>query len=135
MPYLTKGEFTDLLGVEPPSNFQYLLEMASAVLDAETRYFYAVKDLEQDEVPHRAKQFKRAIAMQIMFFDAHDIASVEDLNNRPDVVSIGDTSVSYNRNSSSSESSQRSTAMSQDVANILASIGLLYRGGRNVNFT
>lgn len=128
MPYLTKEEYQELTGGDVPANFDYLEERAGAELDSVTRFFYAFHDLDND-IPFRRRQFKRAVALQIKFFVERGTDNVEAMNNEPDSVTVGATTVTKNRIMQGVQDSSRLSVVSQDSLNALAGTGLLYRGG------
>lgn len=124
--YLSQSEFIKLTGVDSVKNYEALEMRASAELDTLTRFYFQNNELGDDFI---SNQFKRALAMQILFFDEAGTTSSEQMNSQPDSVRIGNTTVSYNRTGTSSEVNKRSTAVSQDALNLLKGTGLLYRGG------
>lgn len=123
--YITEYEFMEYAGEHAPSKFKYYLMQASAELDSVTRFHYHHHELGDDFV---SEQFKKALVAQIVFYDNVGTTSSEELNQQPDSVSIGGTTVSYNRNQASAESVRRESALSQDALNLLRGTGLLYRG-------
>lgn len=123
--YITQEEYEDFTEKEAPENFKYLEEIASAELDSVTRFYFRFNELGND---FKSEQFKKALIFQIDFFVTNKAHSVEQLNNKPDSVRIGDTTVSYNRTGTGAESSKRDSALSKDALNALRGTGLLYRG-------
>lgn len=123
--YITQEEYTDFTGKSTPENFKYLLEIASTELDVVTRFYFRHNELADDL---KSEQFKKALIFQVDFMIENKITSVEQLNNKPDSVRIGDTTVSYNRTGTSAESSKRDSMLSKDALNALRGTGLLYRG-------
>ena len=127
MAYLSKDEYKQFTGKDPDDNFNAMLDRASAELDVLTRFFYQYHEL-GDSI--RDKQFKRAVAYQIELYDIIGATSVEELNNQPDSIRIGDTTVSQNSTIASTEATKRDNLISKDAINMLAFTGLLYRGSR-----
>ena len=126
MPYLNTDEFIQLSGViETPDNIEYLIKRASAELDALTRFYYVHKELTDDWV---SNQFKLALVEQVLFYVSMGATSVEEMNNQPDSVRIGDTTVTQNRTITNGNSNVRQTSISKDATNLLMPTGLLYRG-------
>ncbi len=123
--YITPEEYTEFTGKKAPSNFKYLVEIASAELDAVTRFYFRFNELADDL---KSVQFKKALIFQVDFMIENKITSVEQLNSKPDSVRIGDTTVSYNRTGTSAESSKRDSILSKDALNALRGTNLLYRG-------
>lgn len=123
--YLSETEFLKLTGVDPMANYKELEMRASAELDTVTRFHYQFNELGND---FKSNQFRRALATQILFFDESETTSSEAMNAKPDSVRIGNTTVSYNRSSTTSENNKRTSALSQDALNLLSGTGLLYRG-------
>ncbi len=126
MEYITKEEFKELTGTEAPKDFKFLELRARAELDTATRFYFRTNPFKNDYI---TEQFKMAMVVQIQFYIDMDTTSSEKMNDKPDSVRIGDTTVSYNRSSNSTESNRRDAALSQDAVNLLRGTGLLYRGG------
>lgn len=125
--YLTAEEYKEITGNDVPDNFGVLLSRASAELDSVTRFFYVNNSLDDDYVT-RKRAFKRAVALQIEFMADKPTPTVEALNAQPDSVTIGDTTIAYNRSVGSAETQKRTSAVSEDALNALSFTGLLYRG-------
>ncbi|WP_019377674.1 hypothetical protein [Virgibacillus halodenitrificans] len=125
MNYLTHTEYQGLGFTEmDPNEFERLIKKASDVIDNATRFFYRTNELETD-VSIRKEQFKKAIAAQVEYFN--EIGSTTDYGmNEPSSVQIGRTSMSAGgRNSNQA---QKNSVLSNDAADYLHSVGLLYRG-------
>lgn len=123
--YLTYTEYQGFGFTEmDPSEFERLIKKASDVIDSATRFFYRTNELETD-VSIRKEQFKKAIAAQVEYFN--EIGSTTDYGmNEPSSVQIGRTSMSAGgRNSNQA---QKNSVLSNDAADYLNSVGLLYRG-------
>lgn len=129
MAYITNSDFRRITGEQEPDNFEFLELRASNELDAATNHYFQYNELKDDFV---GRKFKTALALQILFFMEAGTASSEKMNDKPDSVRIGQTTVSYNRTGSGAESSRRQNALSQDALNTLKGTGLLYRGVRHV---
>ena len=125
MVYITQEEYKELTGEDAPVSFKRLEMKARAELDSVTRFYYVRNPLNDDFV---GNQFKLAMVAQIDFYVDSGTTSSEDMNNQPDSVRIGNTTVSYNRTGTGAEQSRRSSALSQDALNLLKATGLLYRG-------
>lgn len=125
MVYITQEEYKELTGEDAPVNFKRLEMKARAELDSVTRFYYVRNPLNDDFV---GNQFKLAMIAQIDFYVDSGTTSSEDMNNQPDSVRIGNTTVSYNRTGTGAEQSRRSSALSQDALNLIKATGLLYRG-------
>lgn len=123
--YITQSEYTEFTGETAPENFKFLEEIASAELDSVTRFYFRFNELADDL---KSTQFKKALMFQINFYVQTGFSSVEEMNNQPDSVRMGDTTVSYNRTGTGAESNKRDTALSKDALNALRGTGLLYRG-------
>lgn len=124
--YITEEEFKEFTGEDAPDNFKYLEMSARAELDTATRFHFRTNEFTDDYI---SQQFKQAMVVQIKFYMDKDTTSSEAMNDTPDSVRIGDTTVSYNRSGNATERSRRDTALSQDAVNLLRGTGLLYRGG------
>lgn len=126
MPYLTYAEYNDFGFSEmEESEFTRLEKRASDVLDGVTRYFYKLKDLEKD-APFRREQFKKAVAVQIEYFNDMGATSTHGMN-EPSTVTIGRTSMSQGSRDSQQTAPQKSI-ISDDVYFYLKDTGLLYSG-------
>lgn len=123
--YLSAEKYTELTGKQTNDFYKTYEMRASAELDVITRFYYQFNELKDD---FKGNQFLKAIAIQIDFMTKNNGETVEDMNNKPDSVRIGDSTVTYNRTGTNTESSRRYTAVSQDAMNLLAPTGLLYRG-------
>lgn len=122
---LTEQEYTDLTGEDTPVKFNALVKQAVAELNPVTRFFYEFNELEDD---FRGRQFKHALALQVKFYVDAKTSSSDVYNNKPDTVSIGDTTINYNRTISGAKTDRRASMVSQDALNLLRGTGLLYRG-------
>ena len=124
MTYLTYQEYIDLGFPEiGESEFYKLLPKASDVIDSVTRSFYRFNDIEQD-VPFRREQFKKAIAAQIQYFHDMGVTSSHELEVF-ETVTIGRTTISSNRGSSSNET-KKNSIISIDALMYLRNAGFLY---------
>ena len=124
MAYLTYQEYIDLGFPEiGESEFNKLLPKASDVIDSVTRSFYKFNDMEQD-VPFRREQFKKAIAAQIQYFHDMGGTSSHELE-MAGTVTIGRTTVSSTRGSSSDET-KKNSIISIDALMYLRDAGFLY---------
>lgn len=126
--YITSDDYQQLTGKEAPENFKHLEMMASAELNSVTRFYFEFNELADDL---KSKQFKKAMAIQISFLASNEMMTVEELNNQPDSVRMGDTTVTYNRTGTGAEVRKRHSALSGDALNALRGTGLLYRGVRH----
>lgn len=129
MPYLTFSEFDELTGKATDvteEEFNKLLPKSSDVLDNATSYFYCKNDIGED-MPWRAKQFKKALCAQIQYFKSMGGTSFEEINSTPQTFSAGRTSVS-NASRYNSGGRNESKPMAEDVKIYLSGTGLLYAG-------
>lgn len=128
MAYLTLDEYKQM-NYEPlnDTEFAKLLNKASAVLDNLTRRFYVFNDLEKD-YEFRKKAFKQAVACQIHYFVETGETTSEGLNNMPQNLSMGRTSLSFASNYSATGKNESKSLLSEDVYMYLEGTGLLYRG-------
>lgn len=126
MAYLTYQEYIDLGFPEiGESKFDKLLPKASDIIDSVTRSFYKFNDIEQD-VPFRREQFKKAVAAQIQYFHDMGGTSSHELETA-ETVTIGRTTVSSTRGSSSDET-KKNSIISVDALMYLRDAGFLYSG-------
>lgn len=128
MSYLTYDEFKELSDVEmDEQKFNSLIKKASAVLNAETSYFYIRNDIEKDN-EWRVNQFKQALCAQIEYFHELGATTFESINNAPQTFSAGRTSVSNASRYKSSGQNESKPLVAEDVYVFLEGTGLLYRG-------
>lgn len=126
--YVTYQEFQELTGNRelPESDFNKYVKKANLLLDNLTVYFYQYHNID-DDIAFRANQFKKALCAQITYFSTIGVMTSEELNNSPQSVSIGRTTVNYGGSSNESQSSGKSI-IANDVFTLLEGTGLLYRG-------
>lgn len=128
MPYLTYEEFQKLTDTEiDDKTFNSLIKKASAVLNAETSYFYVKNDIEKDN-EWRVNQFKQALCAQIEYFDELGATTFEGMNSAPQTFSAGRTSVSNASRYKTSGQNESKPLVAEDVYVFLSGTGLLYRG-------
>lgn len=127
MAYLTYEEyqgmnFTNL----DPTDFEKLIEKASALIDVQTRNFYQFNDLDSD-ILFRQKKFKKAIAAQVEYmYQANATNSLEI--NSPQSWSVDGMSVTEASRYNNTGSNESPTILSDDAVLFLSGTGLLYRG-------
>lgn len=128
MPYLTYDEFQKISDVEiDDKKFNSLIKKASAVLNAETSYFY-VKNSIEDDNPWRVNQFKLALCTQIEYFHEVGSSTFEGINKTPQSFQAGRTNVSNTNRFNSGRANERKSLVAEDVYIFLSGTGLLYRG-------
>lgn len=128
MPYLTYDEFQKLTDTEiDDKTFNSLIKKASAVLNAETSYFYVKNDITKDN-EWRVNQFKQALCAQIEYFDELGATTFEGMNSAPQTFSAGRTNVSNASRYKSSGQNESKPLVAEDVYVFLSGTGLLYRG-------
>ncbi|MGR3742118.1 hypothetical protein [Companilactobacillus sp. DQM5] len=128
--YLTFAEFKKMGFDIDENNFDDLYKRAMDQLLIVTRRFYQFNDFEKDYT-FRKDAYKLALAYQVMYMYSQSVSSADDVANKPNSVSqsIDGTSVSKTfSNTTSSNSSGVSRAVSQEALNQLSGTGLLYRG-------
>ncbi|SHI01859.1 hypothetical protein [Virgibacillus chiguensis] len=124
MNYLTYDEFKEISEVDiEESTFKSLIKKASAVLNAETSYFYVKNDITKDN-EWRVTQFKQALCAQIEFFYEIGATTFEGINKSPQSFSAGRTTVTNKSRSSSGGKS----LVAEDVYIYLEGTGLLFSG-------
>ena len=129
MPYLTIAEYKEFTGKSiEETKFTELLPKASDVLDHITRHFYARVDIDDDIYLWRVKQFKKALASQIMYFDEVGSSTYEGINKQPQSFSAGRTTVSKAGRHGSTGPSESKSLIAEDVYVYLEGTGLLYSG-------
>lgn len=128
MPHITQDDYEKLTGNEPPNNFKELEIRASDTLDVLTRFYFVRNELDES---FKATQFKKAVAYQVEYYVVQEVTTMEEVNNMPDSVRVGDTTVSYSRMNATAKTS-RTSPVSDDAINVLRGTGLLYRGAYHV---
>ena len=129
MPYLTLAEYKEFTGKSiEETKFTELLPKASDVLDHVTGHFYARVDINNDIYLWRVKQFKKALAVQIEYFDELGATTFEAINNSPQSFTAGRTSVSNTSRFNASGTNESKSLIAEDVYIFLEGTGLLYVG-------
>lgn len=128
MSYLTYDEFKKLSDVEiDDKTFNSLIRKASAVLNAETNYFYVKNDIAKDN-EWRVNQFKQALCAQIEYFHVLGATTFEEINKAPQTFSAGRTSVSNASRYNPNGANESKPLIAEDVYIYLEGTGLLYAG-------
>lgn len=127
MPYLTHGEYMamETFASVRLDEFPKLLNVASDVIDNITNHYYEAYPIEEDLNVFRKNQFLKAVACQIGYLKEVGASSTNGVNNNPQSVSIGRTTVSKG-NSTSAQVSK--SLLTNDAVNYLYPTGLLYSG-------
>lgn len=130
MPYIEFEEFKDFTGKTDDFKavFEKYLSKSTAVLDSITNYFYQFNKIEEDPIGFRVKQFKLALASQIIYFDEVGADTYESINNAPQSFSAGRTSISNASRYNPSGNNESKSLTAEDVYLYLEGTGLLYRG-------
>ncbi|MBY5023881.1 head-tail connector protein [Streptococcus suis] len=129
MNFLTFEEVVEILGSDRVAHESYsrFISKAEEVVDQLTNRYYQQHKLEDDPVKFRAKQFKKAICMQLIYFSDMETDTFEGLNREPEHISIGRTSISKSGKTGTGNS-RTVPLVAQDVYACLTGTGLLYRG-------
>ena len=129
MPYLTIAEYEEITGKSIEDvKFNELLPKASDVLDHVTSHFYARININEDVYLWRVKQFKKALASQIMYFDEVGTSTYEGINKQPQSFSAGRTSVTNASRRSTVGANESKSVVAEEVYMHLSGTGLLFRG-------
>ncbi|HEL1654598.1 hypothetical protein ACS60V_03770 [Streptococcus suis] len=130
MNFLTFEEVVEILGSDRVARESYsrFISKAEEVVDQLTNRYYQQHKLEDDPVKFRAKQFKKAICMQLIYFSDMETDTFEGLNREPEHISIGRTSISKSSGKTGTGNSRTIPLVAQDVYGCLTGTGLLYRG-------
>lgn len=124
MPYLTAEEFAEL-GFKIDGDFDELVKRAELAVNLFIGNFYDQVDFETDFAPRKAA-VKQAMAFQVAYLDSSGIMTAEDKQSIGSVT-IGRTSVSYQRGSVSYREGQLHN-LSADTLNCLRGAGFGYAG-------
>ncbi|HEM6411953.1 TPA: hypothetical protein U2D29_000460 [Streptococcus suis] len=129
MNFLTFEEVVKIIGSDRVTYESYsrFISKAEEVVDQLTNRYYQQHKLEDDPVKFRAKQFKKAICMQLIYFSDMETDTFEGLNREPEYISIGRTSISKSGKTGTGNS-RTIPLVAQDVYGCLTGTGLLYRG-------
>lgn len=126
MAYLTFEEFQELSQLElTQEEFDKLLPKASDLLDHVTSHFYVKYDMEIVN-GWINRQFKKALAAQIEYFNEVGSTSYESMNNTPQSFSAGRTSITQNLRNSNNQITRE--LMAEEVYIYLSGTGLLFNG-------
>ncbi|HFI0165343.1 TPA: hypothetical protein ACGORL_000876 [Streptococcus suis] len=130
MNFLTFEEVVKIIGSDRVTYESYsrFISKAEEVVDQLTNRYYQQHKLEDDPVKFRAKQFKKAICMQLIYFSDMETDTFEGLNREPEHISIGRTSISKSSGKTGTGNSRTIPLVAQDVYGCLTGTGLLYRG-------
>jgi len=127
MAYLTYDEYKQMGYADmPKEEFDRLIGKAETTLDGLTGNFYLANDLATD-FPVRREPFKRALAAQVEYFHETGATTTYGMNQTPQSVSIGRTTMNMGGRSDSN-AGQKVSLISPDVIGLLSPTGLLYRG-------
>lgn len=136
--YLTLDEYVKFTGrnsdFKKSEDFKQYLLYASNILDVVTNNYFLVNEFE-DTNDFVVMRFKKALCEQIKFLFLNNDANSSFLSNAIGLdvssVSIGATSISYNKSGTTSTNSTSTSDLSticKDALFLLNNTGLLYRG-------
>ena len=123
---LTYQEYTDFGGTLGEDEFHKLLPSAHTAIRYVTNKFYDYHDLETD-YPFRKQAYKEAIAHQIHYFNETQKTSYEALNNVPQSVTLGRTTISQGGRYGNTSNNVKSIVCHEALL-ALAGTGLMNRG-------
>ena len=129
MKYLTTEELQELSVQldDSTENVKQLVELAETLVNIYTRRFYFYNDFNND-LPFRRDAVKDAIREQVKYFRAENVTTLEGLNEEPQTLTIGRTTISNSsRYSNSGQSNTKRMACISFIDNLTAT-GLLWRG-------
>lgn len=129
MKYLTQEELQELATQLDDSyeNVKTLVELAETLVDIYTRRFYFYNDFNNDLL-FRRNAVKDAVREQVKYFKAEDVTTLEGLNEEPQTLTIGRTTISNgSRYSNSGHTNTKRIACYGFINNITAT-GLLWAG-------
>ena len=129
MNYLTTEELQELSTQLDDSyeNVKTLVELAETLVDIYTRRFYFYNDFNNDLL-FRRNAVKDAVREQVKYFKAEDVTTLEGLNEEPQALTIGRTTISNgSRYSNSGKTTTKRIACYGFINNITAT-GLLWAG-------
>lgn len=129
MKYLTQEELQELATQldDSPNNVKALVELAETLVDIYTRRFYFYNDFNNDLL-FRRNAVKDAVREQVKYFKAEDVTTLEGLNEEPQALTIGRTTISNGpRYSNSGKQTTKRIACYGFINNITAT-GLLWAG-------
>ena len=129
MKYLTPEELQELSIQLDDSveNVKQLVELAEMLVNIYTRRFYFYNDFKND-LPFRRDAIKDAVREQVKYFKAENVTTLEGLNEEPQTLTIGRTTISNgSRYSNSGHSTTKRIACIGFIDNLTAT-GLMWRG-------
>lgn len=108
------------------TDFEKYIKSAVSTINMVTRYFYDFNNFE-DDVPFRKKQVKLAIACQVDYFSEMGATTHEALNNKPQSISLGRTTITQST-SRNADNNRTVSTLSHEALQALHGTGLLNRG-------
>ena len=129
MKYLTQEELQELATQldDSPNNVKTLVELAETLVNIYTRRFYFYNDF-NNELPFIRDAFKDAIREQVKYFRAENVTTLEGLNEEPQTLTIGRTTISNgSRYSNSGHTNTKRIACIGFIDNLTAT-GRMWRG-------
>lgn len=129
MKYLTTEELQELSVQldDSTENVKQLVELAETLVNIYTRRFYFYNDF-KNEIPFIRDAIKDAIREQVKYFRAENVTTLEGLNEEPQTLTIGRTTISNgSRYSNSGHSNTKRIACIGFIDNLTAT-GRMWRG-------
>ncbi|QNO11522.1 hypothetical protein [Oenococcus phage Vinitor-27] len=129
MAYLTLEQFNGYgLTTLTSEQFNAIVPFAEQAIDNITNNYYVYNNIADDPITFRVSQFEKAVAFEIFFMNQTGYLTEQDVFSKNQIASqtIGNTSISK------STTGPDQMLVSNDVRKILGSVGLTYRGVRNV---
>ena len=125
---ITLVEYTGICTTEiDPSKFSGLVRAAVRHINLYTRRYYDWHSFE-DDYEWRKKAVKEAIALQVEYLHINNATSSDKLNNTPQSVTLGRTSISHASRFNASGSNEKKPLVCLDAQLALAGTGLVGRG-------
>lgn len=120
-------EYQNLGGLANQEEFEKLVKKAESVLNAHIRHYYRNHDFETD-AEWRKSAVKASIAFQVDYFHETQSTSYESLNNTPQTITLGRTTISQTSRFNAAGANEKKPMLCFDSVMALQGTGLLYRG-------
>ena len=129
MKYLTTEELQELSVQldDSTENVKQLVELAETLVNIYTRRFYFYNDF-KNELPFIRDAIKDAIREQVKYFRAENVTTLEGLNEGPQTLTIGRTTISNGSRYSNSGHSNTKRIACIDFIDNLTATGRMWRG-------
>ena len=114
--------------IEDAFLFNKLLKRAEIVIENMTNHYITQHNI--DEInSFILEKYKHALILQIEYFNMLESVSSTEINNSPNTITIGRTTISRGYKGRQLDNSNGNPLINPDVYTVLEGTGLLFRGG------